>query len=129
MTRRGFTLIEILVVIAVIAILAAILFPVFAKAREKARAASCMANLLNIGMGLRLYAQDHEGYYPPGMNNLQSLWPRYVGLSAPFVCPSGMHASSYMGWQPLPSLAQTPGGMGGPGGPPGAPPPPPPGGG
>jgi prepilin-type N-terminal cleavage/methylation domain-containing protein len=42
--RRGFTLIELLVVIAIIAILAAILFPVFAKAREKARQTSCLSN-------------------------------------------------------------------------------------
>jgi prepilin-type N-terminal cleavage/methylation domain-containing protein len=45
MQRRGFKLIELLVVIAIIAILAAILFPVFAKAREKARRASCLSNL------------------------------------------------------------------------------------
>ncbi|PIR27424.1 hypothetical protein COV40_00910, partial [Candidatus Berkelbacteria bacterium CG11_big_fil_rev_8_21_14_0_20_42_15] len=42
--RRGFTLIELLVVIAIIAILAAILFPVFARAREKARQTSCLSN-------------------------------------------------------------------------------------
>ena len=48
-SRRAFTLIELLVVIAIIAILAAILFPVFAKAREKARQASCLSNLKQIG--------------------------------------------------------------------------------
>jgi len=57
--RRGFTLIELLVVIAIIAILAAILFPVFAKAREKARQASCMSNLKQLTLGFLQYVQDY----------------------------------------------------------------------
>jgi prepilin-type N-terminal cleavage/methylation domain-containing protein/prepilin-type processing-associated H-X9-DG protein len=58
--HSGFTLIELLVVIAIIAILAAILFPVFAQAREKARAATCISNLKQIGVGLMMYAQDYD---------------------------------------------------------------------
>jgi prepilin-type N-terminal cleavage/methylation domain-containing protein/prepilin-type processing-associated H-X9-DG protein len=58
--RRGFSLIELLVVIAIIAILAAILFPVFAKAREKARQASCLSNLKQISLGIIMYAQDYD---------------------------------------------------------------------
>ncbi|MBI3945020.1 MAG: prepilin-type N-terminal cleavage/methylation domain-containing protein, partial [Armatimonadetes bacterium] len=53
--RRGFTLIELLVVIAIIAILAAILFPVFSRARERARAASCMSNMKQIGTMFSMY--------------------------------------------------------------------------
>jgi prepilin-type N-terminal cleavage/methylation domain-containing protein/prepilin-type processing-associated H-X9-DG protein len=64
MSRRGFTLIELLVVIAIIAILAAILFPVFAKAREKARQSSCLSNLKQIGIGLLAYAQDYDETFP-----------------------------------------------------------------
>jgi prepilin-type N-terminal cleavage/methylation domain-containing protein/prepilin-type processing-associated H-X9-DG protein len=62
--RHGFTLIELLVVIAIIAILAAILFPVFAKAREKARQTSCNSNLRQIGLGLQQYVNDWDDTYP-----------------------------------------------------------------
>ncbi len=58
--RRGFTLIELLVVIAIIAILAAILFPVFARAREKARQASCLSNVKQMTLGFLMYAQDYD---------------------------------------------------------------------
>ncbi len=66
MRRRGFTLIELLVVIAIIAILAAILFPVFAQAREKARQASCISNMRQIGTSVRMYSQDYDEEFPMG---------------------------------------------------------------
>jgi len=63
-TRQGFTLIELLVVIAIIAILAAILFPVFAKAREKARQTSCLSNLKQLGLAMLSYCQDYDEKMP-----------------------------------------------------------------
>jgi prepilin-type N-terminal cleavage/methylation domain-containing protein len=62
---RGFTLIELLVVIAIIAILAAILFPVFAKAREKANQSTCTNNQKQIATALLMYAQDHDEAFIP----------------------------------------------------------------
>lgn len=62
--RSAFTLIELLVVIAIIAILAAILFPVFAKVREKARQATCASNIKQLGLGILAYTQDYDEHFP-----------------------------------------------------------------
>ncbi len=67
-TRHGFTLIELLVVIAIIAILAAILFPVFARAREKARQTTCTSNQRQIVASVQMYAQDHEECLPASVD-------------------------------------------------------------
>jgi len=95
--KKGFTLIELLVVIAIIAILAAILFPVFAKAREKARQTSCLSNMKQFGLGILQYAQDYDerlcpnySYGSPGAN-LQwwdDLIQPYTKNYQLLVCPS-----------------------------------------
>ncbi len=95
--RRGFTLIELLVVIAIIAILAAILFPVFARAREKARQTSCLSNQKQIALGIKMYAQDFDSIFPPGggMGAASAWHPAIWDLIYPYIknyqvyeCPS-----------------------------------------
>ena len=97
--RGGFTLIELLVVIAIIAILAAILFPVFARAREKARSASCASNVKSLAMGMLMYFQDYDEQIMPyvwsPMNNggYYQTWCEqvnpYIKSRQTFLCPSG----------------------------------------
>src|ERR1700693_1312670 len=75
--KKGFTLIELLVVIAIIAILAAILFPVFARAREKARQTFCLSNMKQILLAAMMHGQDYDerlmpswlNYMPPPASN------------------------------------------------------------
>lgn len=100
--KNGFTLIELLVVIGVIAILAAILFPVFAKAREKARQAACASNLKQIGHALALYAQDYDETLPtnapsPSKYAEELLRPYIAGrdVSVTFRCPSKTKTEIY----------------------------------
>ena len=98
---RGFTLIELLVVIAIIAILAAILFPVFARAREKARQTTCLSNIKQVALGHLMYVQDYDERFVPGLgyfnsDNLNppvSMWwymkiDPYVKNDQMFLCPS-----------------------------------------
>ncbi len=68
--REGFTLIELLVVIAIIAILAAILFPVFARAREKARQTACLSNIKQVTLAGLMYGSDWDGHLPVHHNPL-----------------------------------------------------------
>jgi len=94
-TRQAFTLIELLVVIAIISILAAILFPVFAKVREKARQISCTSNEKQLGLALIQYVQDNDERYPSGaaiagggagQGWAAQVYP-YVKSTAVFKCP------------------------------------------
>ncbi|MEO7718837.1 MAG: DUF1559 domain-containing protein [Capsulimonas sp.] len=87
--RNGFTLIELLVVIAIIAILAAILFPVFAKAREKARQISCASNMKQLALGLLQYNQD----YDESMPSTNTIWGGgWAGEVYPYVKSKGIYA-------------------------------------
>ncbi len=85
--RKGFTLIELLVVIAIIAILAAILFPVFAKAREKANQTSCASNLKQIALAANMYVQDYDST-TPFLWNWWVCWQPYINNDQLWVCPS-----------------------------------------
>jgi prepilin-type N-terminal cleavage/methylation domain-containing protein len=103
MKRKGFNLIELLVVVAIIAILAAMLMPALSKARESARRATCINNLKQLYLGFKMYSEDYDGWSPA-----PSYWFRdedgigkYVGKKAwgysnfrdaraksPYMCPS-----------------------------------------
>ena len=114
---KGFTLIELLVVIAIIAILAAILFPVFARAREKARQASCLSNVKQLALAMLMYTQDYDEILPIAIGGRPDLsyWWSIMELVEPYVknrqiwlCPSdpqgsvdfsafpGLHRYSYV---------------------------------
>lgn len=100
-TSPGFTLIELLVVIAIISILAAILFPVFAKVREKARQISCASNERQLGLAIVQYTQDNDELFPYGVTGPGSYGVGWAGQVYPYTksaalygCPDDSTAAS-----------------------------------
>ena len=83
----GFTLLELLVVVAIIALLSAILFPVFSRVRENARRATCQSNLKQLGLAITQYTQDYDETFP--MVNTNFWCDDSVALPA---CPAGSPA-------------------------------------
>src|SRR5688572_14076213 len=82
--KHGFTLVELLVVIGIIAVLIAILLPALRKARQAAVTAACLSNLRQIGMAFHIYANDSKGWLPsPGPNRDFRLKPGSISLTWP----------------------------------------------
>ncbi len=93
--RRGFTLLELMVAMAIIAILAGILFPAFAKARRKAWEATCTANLRQLQMAMRQYCGDHDGRFPPQVWTSEATPMRWLNGLYPYGKSKTIYACPY----------------------------------
>ncbi len=89
--NKGFTVIELLVVIVIIGSLVGTLLPVLSSTRESGRRTQCASNLRQIGFGLIMYSNENNETFPPGataMTALNTLYPDYVSERKAFMCPS-----------------------------------------
>ncbi|RYZ83517.1 MAG: type II secretion system protein, partial [Proteobacteria bacterium] len=105
---KGFTLIEILVVMAIVTLLAAIIFPVAKTVRDSGRISSCASNLSQIGKAISMYVSDHNERYPlvgyvNGCTWVDSIYP-YVKSTKVFICPSVEYGGYIPGCAPPNSI-------------------------
>lgn len=96
--RAAFTLVQILIVIAILVSLAALLFPVFSRVREKGRQMACQQNLRQIHLGVQLYVQDQDGHFPR-LGTWDSDLASYIKDPAVFLCPTQTHPHSNTDWR------------------------------
>ncbi len=119
MKRYGFTLIEILIVVAIIAVLLAILMPTFATARQQSYKAVCASNLRQVAKATLLYAQDHDECFPLGAyavrsgdnQTLRTVWgllKPYTKSDAVYLCPADSHPTQLAGLAREPSVGMPP---------------------
>lgn len=83
--RRGFTLVELLTVIAVVGILAAVIFSAYGGVRQRQQQASCAANMRQLGAAILLHANDHEGRFPLTMHSVTDVEESWVYTLAPYL--------------------------------------------
>jgi prepilin-type N-terminal cleavage/methylation domain-containing protein/prepilin-type processing-associated H-X9-DG protein len=92
--RRAFTILELLIVLGIVAVLAAFIFPVFARARQNARRASCQTHLKQIGLGMMQYSRDYDEKMPLSLTEQGETWVDiihpYIKSDAVFLCPNDL---------------------------------------